>query len=82
MSPYPIPDSLRLSTNPPSAERAGRILVVDPDVRRRALVRTMLDSEGYEAVYLPDGDEALRLTAEYEPDLILLAAAGSNCAAS
>ena len=33
----------------------------------------MLDSEGYEAVYLADGDEALRLTSEYEPDLILLA---------
>src|SRR6187551_2862384 len=73
MLPYPTPDSLRLSTNPPIAERAGRILVVDPDEKRRALVRAMLDSEGYEAVYLPDGDEALRLTSEYEPDLILLA---------
>ena len=73
MLPYPIPDSLRLSTNPPIQERAGRILVVDPDGERRALVRAMLDSEGYEAVYLSDGDEVLRLTSEYEPDLILLA---------
>jgi len=74
MLPYPNPDSLRLSTNPPIVERAGRILVVDPDAERRALVRRMLDSEGYEAVYLSDGDEVLRLTSEYEPDLILLAA--------
>jgi two-component system, cell cycle response regulator len=73
MLPYPIPDSLRLSTSPPIAERPGRILVVDPDEQRRNLVRSMLDSEGYEAVYLADGDEALRLTSEYEPDLILLA---------
>jgi two-component system, cell cycle response regulator len=74
MLPYLTPDFLRLSTNPPIAERAGRILVVDPDGERRALVRSMLDSEGYEAVYLSDGDEVLRLTSEYEPDLILLAA--------
>jgi len=73
MLPYPIPESLRLSTNPPVAERPGRILVVDSNELRRALVRTMLESEGYEAVYLTDGDEALRLASEYEPDLILLA---------
>jgi len=73
MLPYPTADSLRLSTNPPVVERAGRILVVDPDPDRRTLVRRMLDSEGYEAVYLSDGDEVLRLTSEYEPDLILLA---------
>jgi len=73
MLPYPTPDSLRLSTNPPIAERAGRILVVDPNEQRQASVRSILDSEGYEAVYLSDGDEALRLTSEYEPDLILLA---------
>jgi two-component system cell cycle response regulator len=73
MLPYPTPDLLRLSTNPPIVERAGRILVVDPDDERRTLIQEMLDSEGYEAVYLPDGDEVLRLTSEYQPDLILLA---------
>jgi two-component system cell cycle response regulator len=73
MLPYPNPEMLRLSTNPPIAERAGRILVVDPDEARRVLIREMLDSEGYEAVYLHDSDEVLRLTSEYEPDLILLA---------
>ncbi|HKO51282.1 MAG TPA: diguanylate cyclase [Polyangiaceae bacterium] len=73
MIPYPTPDPSRVSLNPPLAERAGRILVVDPDEQRRTLVRSMLDAEGYQAVYLSDGDEALRLTSEYEPDLILLA---------
>jgi len=73
MLPYPTPESLRLSTNPPIAERAGRVLVVDPDGERRTAIHELLDSEGYESVYLPDGDELLRLTAEYEPDLILLA---------
>jgi two-component system cell cycle response regulator len=72
MLPYPSPDSLRLS-NPPIAERAERILVVDPDAARRAVIREMLDSEGYEAAYLEDGDEVLRITSEYDPDLILLA---------
>src|SRR3954468_21804265 len=75
MFSYPLPDSLRLSTSPPIAERAGRILVVDPDSNRRAMVRAMIDSEGYEAMYLADGDEVLRMTSEYEPDLILLAVA-------
>ncbi len=38
------------------------------------MLREQLDHEGYDCVFLPDGDELLRLTAEYEPDLILLAA--------
>lgn len=71
-------DLLRLSmppvSNPAIVERAGRILVVDGNGERCALIHEMLAVEGYEAVYLPDAREALRLTAEYEPDLILLAA--------
>src|ERR1041384_6786026 len=68
------PDSLRLSSTPPIAERAGRVLVVEPETERRAMLRALLEHEGYDCVFLPDGDELLRLTAEYEPDLILLAA--------
>ena len=67
-------DSVKLSSNPPIAERAGRVLVVEPETERRADLRTLLEHEGYDSVFLPDGDELLRLTAEYEPDLILLAA--------
>ncbi|HET7538501.1 MAG TPA: diguanylate cyclase [Polyangiaceae bacterium] len=75
MISYPLPEPLRVSINPPIAQRPGRILVVDPNEQRQALVRRMLDSEGFEAVYLPEGDEALQLVADYEPDLILLAVA-------
>ena len=67
-------DSLRLSSQPPIAERAGRVLVVEPESERRADLRKLLEQEGYDCVFLPDGDELLRLTKEYEPDLILLAA--------
>jgi two-component system, cell cycle response regulator len=67
-------DSVKLSSNPPIAERAGRVLVVEPETERRADLRKLLEQEGYDSVFLPDGDELLRLTAEYEPDLILLAA--------
>jgi diguanylate cyclase (GGDEF)-like protein len=64
---------LRLSTSPPIAERSARILVVECDEQRRALLKRLLDAEGYDSLFLPDGDELLRLTAEFEPDLILLA---------
>jgi two-component system, cell cycle response regulator len=67
-------DSVKLSSSPPIAERAGRVLVVEPETERRTELRALLDHEGYDSVFLPDGDELLRLTAEYEPDLILLAA--------
>lgn len=73
MASNPV-DSLRLSSSPPIAERAGRVLVVEPEQERRVTLRGLLELEGYDSVFLPDGDELLRLTAEYEPDLILLAA--------
>jgi two-component system, cell cycle response regulator len=50
------------------------VLVVEPETERRNMLRDLLEVEGYDCVFLPDGDELLRLTAEYEPDLILLAA--------
>jgi two-component system cell cycle response regulator len=72
--PLNVSDSVKLSSSPPIAERAGRVLVVEPETERRGALRTLLEHEGYDSVFLPDGDELLRLTAEYEPDLILLAA--------
>jgi two-component system cell cycle response regulator len=66
-------DSLKLSS-PPTVERAGRVLVVEPETERRGALRELLEQEGYDCVFLSDGDELLRLTAEYGPDLILLAA--------
>jgi diguanylate cyclase (GGDEF)-like protein len=69
-----VTDSIHLSSSPPISERAGRVLVVEPEEERRSLLRHLLGQEGYDCVFLPDGDELLRLTAEYQPDLILLAA--------
>jgi two-component system, cell cycle response regulator len=69
---HPTTGLLNLS-HPPAAERSGRVLVVEPDDERRTFLNQVLTSEGYESVFLPDGDELLRVTAEYEPDLILLA---------
>ncbi|HEY4157886.1 MAG TPA: diguanylate cyclase, partial [Polyangiaceae bacterium] len=74
MPPYPSSDLLRSSMNPPIAERSDRVLVVESSEERRLALKELLDAEGYESVYLTDGDELLRLIAEYEPDLILLAA--------
>lgn len=48
-------------------------MVVEPEEQRRAVLRGLLEHEGYDCVFLPDGDELLRLAAEYGPDLILLA---------
>lgn len=48
--------------------------MVEPEDERRVVLRQQLALEGYDCVFLPDGDELLRLTAEYQPDLILLAA--------
>jgi len=45
-------DALRLSTNPPIAERAGRVLVVEPETERRNALRELLEAEGYDCVFL------------------------------
>jgi two-component system cell cycle response regulator len=62
-----------LSTAPPIIERPGRVLVVEPSPQRREKLRGMLGQEGYECVLLEDGDDLLRLTVEFEPDLLLIA---------
>lgn len=63
-----------LATTPPSANRAGRLLIVEPELERQRLLQNVVDIDGYETIYINDGDEVLRLTAEFEPDLILLSA--------
>jgi len=69
MHPRP-PPSL---TTPPVSERAGRVVVVEPDAQRRKSLRRMLEHDGYECLLLGDGDELLRVCAEFEPDLLLIA---------
>ena len=62
-----------LSTAPPIVERPGRVIVVEPSVERRERLRAMLAQEGYESVLLEDGDDLLRLSVEFQPDLLLIA---------
>jgi two-component sensor histidine kinase/DNA-binding NarL/FixJ family response regulator len=50
----------------------GRILIVDDDVRNLKLLEAILTAEGHSTIGATNGEEALRLTAEVEPDLILL----------
>ncbi|HEX3783137.1 MAG TPA: response regulator transcription factor [Pseudonocardiaceae bacterium] len=51
---------------------AGRILVVDDDVNVRDVVRRYLERAGYAVAVAGDGELALRIIAESEPDLVVL----------
>ena len=48
------------------------MVVVEPDAQRRKSLRRMLEHDGYECLLLGDGDELLRVCAEFEPDLLLI----------
>jgi class 3 adenylate cyclase/CheY-like chemotaxis protein len=52
--------------NPP------RILIVDDNETNRDILRTRLAPQGYDLLEAADGEEALALTREHLPDLILL----------
>jgi two-component system cell cycle response regulator len=60
-------------STPPIVERSGRVLVVEPSATRREQLKMLLAPDGYECVMLADGDDLLRLYAEFQPDLLLLA---------
>lgn len=49
-----------------------RVLVVDDDQATRSILRSTLGVSPYEVLEAQDGDEALRLAAAYEPDVVLL----------
>jgi two-component system cell cycle response regulator DivK len=49
-----------------------RILIADDQPVGRELLRTILESVGYEVSEAADGVEALALARSFEPDLILL----------
>ncbi|MET0236797.1 MAG: response regulator transcription factor [Kibdelosporangium sp.] len=50
----------------------GRVLVVDDDETIRDVVRRYLELAGHEVTVAGDGEKALALVAEAEPDLIVL----------
>ncbi|MEV6232065.1 response regulator transcription factor [Saccharopolyspora shandongensis] len=51
---------------------ARRVLVVDDDAAVRDVLRRYLERSGYEVDLAEDGETALRLFAEREPDLVVL----------
>ncbi|KAA2252114.1 response regulator transcription factor [Solihabitans fulvus] len=50
----------------------GRILVVDDDMTVRDVVRRYLELAGHEVRLAGDGEEALRLVGQQQPDLVVL----------
>ena len=54
------------------AAGARRILVVDDDARNLKLLEAILATEGHSTLGAVNGEEALKLTSEMMPDLILL----------
>jgi two-component system cell cycle response regulator DivK len=58
------------SATPPRTNK--RILIADDQPVGRELLRTILESVGYEVSEAADGVEALALARSFEPDLILL----------
>ncbi len=62
-----------VTTEPdPATIGVHRILVVDDDLVLRELVTLNLEAEGFSVRTASDGDQALELARELQPDLILL----------
>ncbi|MCP3801564.1 response regulator transcription factor [Allokutzneria sp. A3M-2-11 16] len=56
----------------PKAEVTGRVLVVDDDLTVRDVVRRYLELAGHQVELAGDGEQALRMAAAREPDLVVL----------
>jgi PleD family two-component response regulator len=56
----------------PGQKRSPRILIADSDPANIAMVRAILENEGYELAVAESGQTALESVAEQIPDLILL----------
>ena len=65
-------DLPRLSSAPPISEREPRVLAIVPCEERRAVLEACLAEEGWDILAVTEADEVMRLSAEYEPDLVLL----------
>jgi len=50
----------------------GRVLVVDDDIALAEMIGIVLRSEGFEPVFCEDGDQALGVFRQTQPDLVLL----------
>ncbi len=50
----------------------GKILVVDDEVPIAEILQFSLEKEGYSVITANDGEQAVRLAYEEDPDLIIL----------
>ena len=50
----------------------GRVLVVDDDAALAEMLGIVLRGEGFEPTFVADGDKAMDVFREYQPDLVLL----------
>ncbi len=66
-TPGPLPYDSGMPT-----DRRGPILVVDDDMKIRALVRTYLERAGFAVVEAADGEAALGIVTDSAPALIVL----------
>ena len=57
--------------NAPSAGALRRVLVVDDSKMQRKILSASLSRSGYEVIEAASGQEALRICAEINPDLVL-----------
>lgn len=65
-------DRMRTPASLEAPARPARILVVDDDEGVTAMLRRALSYEGYGVTSARDGEEGLRKTLEWEPDLVIL----------
>src|SRR5215470_11018064 len=56
----------------PIVSTAPRVLIVDDDPMNRDILHTLLEAQGLVSVMATDGEEALTVAQETQPDLILL----------
>ncbi|MBA3534061.1 MAG: response regulator [Ardenticatenales bacterium] len=54
------------------ARLPARVLVVDDDPDARMVVRSILEGDGWDVIEAIDGEEALQLLSEEQPDLMIL----------
>jgi two-component system, cell cycle response regulator len=69
-----LPPAGRLETTSEApSERPSRVLLVVAEKEQRQALSALLGEEGYEVLPLSDADEVMRVTAEFEPDLVIVA---------
>jgi CheY-like chemotaxis protein len=51
---------------------AARILIADDDPSSRELLRSILESSGYEVVEAEDGVQVMEIAPDFAPDLVIL----------